>query len=114
MTESANSSSSTEAPVNLTGEYLGQDDARNLAVEDNELDGYIGVSAEYMNYADETHKPFSTSEEVIPTVEQLAFEEADDGDDDKDAQAVKPSQSTSTKSTTTSSSKKAESTGTGK
>lgn len=32
-------------------------DGRDYTVEGNELDGYVGVSPEYMNYANETEKP---------------------------------------------------------
>jgi hypothetical protein len=74
MTE-AKDKSTERTLENQTADYLGVDDARNLAVEGNDLNGYIGVSPEYMSYADETHKPFSTPEEIIPTVEQLAFDD---------------------------------------
>lgn len=33
-------------------------EARSYAVEGNELDAYVGVSPEYMTYADDTQKPF--------------------------------------------------------
>jgi hypothetical protein len=72
-----------EAPENLTGDWLGDDEARNFAVEGNDLSGYIGVSPEYMTYADETQKPYSTDEEVLSPAEQLMFQE--DGDDDAKA-----------------------------
>lgn len=70
-----------------TGDWLGDSEARNFAVEGNELSGYIGVSPEYMTYADETHKPYSTDEEVLPPAEQLMFEESDEsGEDSPDDQ----------------------------
>lgn len=68
---------------NPTGDWLGDSQARNFAVEGNDLSGYIGVDPEYMTYADDTHKPYSTDEEVYPPSEQLAFEEDDEESDDK-------------------------------
>lgn len=73
-----------EVQENLTAERLGDSEARNFAVEGNDLSGYIGVDPEYMTYADETHKPYSTDEEVLPPAEQLMFEEGDDEDDEGD------------------------------
>lgn len=37
-------------------------EARSFAVEGNKLDGYIGVSPEYQNYASETHAPLTATE----------------------------------------------------
>lgn len=75
MAETKDDKAEDNKQPNATAEYLGLPDARNFAVEENDLGGYIGVSPEYMTYADETQKPISTDEEVIPTIEQLMFEE---------------------------------------
>lgn len=37
---------------------------RVMVVPGNDLRGYIGVSPEYMNYADPTHKPYLTEDEA--------------------------------------------------
>lgn len=39
-------------------------DGRSYAVEGNDLTGYIGVDPEYMTYAEETHRPFLTQNEI--------------------------------------------------
>jgi hypothetical protein len=86
-----------KAPENITGDWLGDDEARNFGVEGNDLSGYIGVSPEYMTYADDTHKPYSTDEEVLPPAEQLMFAEdgadateADDKSSDADSKKEEP------------------------
>lgn len=89
--------SKSEAPKNPTAEYLGLPDARNLAVEGNDLDGYIGVSPEYMNYADETMRPFATEEERIPVAELRDIEDAASASDDSEKEAPEPVKATTTK-----------------
>lgn len=37
---------------------------RDFRVEGNDVDGYVGVTAEYRNYANETEKPYTTDEDV--------------------------------------------------
>lgn len=37
---------------------------RDFRVEDNDVDGYIGVNAEYRTYANETERPYITDEDV--------------------------------------------------
>lgn len=61
---------------------------RDFAVEDNELDGYVGTSPEYMTYANETEKPGVAEDGV----EAQIFDEFDEathrplvfGDKDED------------------------------
>lgn len=82
---------------NPTGDWLGDPEARNFAVEGNDLRGYIGVDPEYMTYADDTHKPYSTDEEVLPPSEQLMFEEEDESNEPKE----EPKKATASSATTT-------------
>lgn len=102
MTNAKSDDSSTQTDTSVVGttaEYLGVDDAKNFAVEGNDLNGFIGVSPEYMTYADETHKPLSTSEEVVPRVEQLMLEL------DEDEATVVSAKSTTVKDKSTSTTK---------
>ena len=55
------------------------DEGRSFAVEDNDLDHYVGVSPEYMTYANETEKPMLTDDEID------ALEAADEGDQENPA-----------------------------
>lgn len=93
MAETAEEKDDKGKPENLTGEWLGDHEARNFAVEGNDLSGYIGVSPEYMTYADETQMPYSTDEEVLSPAEQLMFEE-DDEDDESDEKSSTTQKST--------------------
>lgn len=54
-------------------------EGRLYTVEGNELDNYVGVSPEYQNYADETHKPLAgegaervVDEKVIEALDNIA------------------------------------------
>jgi len=51
-------------------------EGRVMAVEGNDLSGYIGVSPEYMTYANETEAPLQPKDaEVSDAVEQVVADE---------------------------------------
>lgn len=68
MTEAKNESTDkTEASGPKTtpdGTPVVRTIGRDFRVEGNDVDGYIGVSAEYRTYANETEKPYVTDGEV--------------------------------------------------
>lgn len=100
MAETAEESKGQKAE-NPTAEWLGDEEARNFAVEGNDLSGYIGVSPEYMTYADDTHKPYSTDEEVLPPGEQLMFEEDEEVEESSEAAKKEDPKKTTAPSATT-------------
>ena len=65
---------------------------RDLTVPGNDLTGYLGVSPEYMNYANPTEKPILTEEEALLfttlTDEQIAATRDHKSDFDNEAPAV--------------------------
>ena len=44
---------------------MAQNDGRDFAVEGNDLSGYVGVSPEYMNYANETEAPLRGDDDEV-------------------------------------------------
>ena len=60
------------------GKRAPEEEGRSFAVEDNDLDGYIGVSPEYQNYADETHAPLSAEKSAEAVVENRVAEHLED------------------------------------
>lgn len=44
--------------------------ARSFAVEGNDVSGYVGVSPEYQNYAEETHAPIAADEGIEREIEE--------------------------------------------
>lgn len=53
------------------------DEGRSYAVEDNDLDGYIGTNPEYMTYANETEAPIVAEEGAEAKVEEAFLEDTD-------------------------------------
>jgi hypothetical protein len=66
------------------GDFVVRTVGRDFRVAGNNVDGYIGVSAEYRTYASDTEKPFLSQEDVdllvrsgLPTdVEKMTAENA--------------------------------------
>jgi hypothetical protein len=54
-------------------------EARDMRVEGNDVDAYVGVDPMYMNYANETEKPYPfEDDEQVFQVEQQAEVQAED------------------------------------
>lgn len=81
------------------------DEPRNFTLEGNDTSGYVGVDAEYRNYANETDRPILTDDERehLKTVgqltddEQLAAQQEQPADEqveesDKDAEPETPAE----------------------
>lgn len=49
-----------------------ESEAPGYVVKGNDLDAYVGVSAEYMTYADDTHKPITSDDEDEQRLVKLA------------------------------------------
>jgi hypothetical protein len=66
-------------PSPMALSYVAEDDgkARSFQVEGNEVDGFFGVNPEYMNYADDTHKPGTPDEGVEAEAEERLSEAAE-------------------------------------
>jgi hypothetical protein len=82
-------------------------EARSFEVEGNDTSGYIGTSPEYMNYADETSKPFlaeDDSPEAVIEQRVMDFQNAEKTnvttEEETPPQEEKP-QTTSRRSTST-------------
>lgn len=75
----------TERKTTDDGQPVVETIGRDFRVEGNDVSGYIGVSPEYRNYANETDRPYVTDEDValleksgIPTdVELLTLNKAE-------------------------------------
>lgn len=75
-------------------------EGRDYRVEGNDTSGYIGVSPEYMTYANETEKPLLTSEEEwdytnnLDHLEGNVDEESDEIEEDDETKEVEKSEET--------------------
>lgn len=63
---------------------------RSFVVPGNDLTGYIGVSPEYMNYADPTNKPYVTEEEAYLYTDLSNQQVFDSRDRDYESKQEKP------------------------
>lgn len=61
------------SPLDISGSVSDPDEVNApYAVEDNDTSAYIGVSPEYMTYANETEKPLNAQKGVLKKLEEKA------------------------------------------